>query len=73
MLSTVKERFIQVVALIPGLRSRKNTMGDASKFKATDHFAHRYAKKDVLRKALIDLKIKDEDIKIMVCSQFFYE
>ncbi|KAH8156141.1 hypothetical protein CIB48_g12104 [Xylaria polymorpha] len=39
-------------------------MTEASKPKPTDHFHHRYADKEVLRKALIEMGFKDEDIKI---------
>ncbi|KAI3327009.1 hypothetical protein HD806DRAFT_379832 [Xylariaceae sp. AK1471] len=64
MLSTVKERFIQVMDLIPGLLSRQNAMTEAPKFKATDSFEGRYVDKEVLRKALVGLGFKDTEIKI---------
>jgi hypothetical protein len=66
MLPTVKERFVQFVDLIPGLRSRKKAMAEPPKFTATDNFQHRYAKMEVLREALIALGFKDEEIRIKV-------
>ncbi|RWA11457.1 hypothetical protein EKO27_g3650 [Xylaria grammica] len=39
-------------------------MAEPAKFTATDNFEHRYAEPIVLRKALIELGFKDEDIKI---------
>ncbi|KAI0434835.1 hypothetical protein F5Y09DRAFT_294996 [Xylaria sp. FL1042] len=64
MLSTVKGQFIKVVDLIPGLRSHRNAMPEPTPFKATDNLDHRYADSEVLRKALIEMGFKDEEIKI---------
>ncbi len=66
MLSTVKEQFVKLADLIPGLRSRRNTMDAPPPFKATDNFEHRYENPKVLRQALIDMGFKDEEIKIQV-------
>lgn len=67
MASAIKERSVELVDRILRLRLRRNAMTEASKPKPTDHFHHRYADKEVLRKALIEMGFKDEDIKIWVC------
>ncbi|KAI0458535.1 hypothetical protein F5B21DRAFT_435656 [Xylaria acuta] len=64
MASTIKEQFVKLVDLIPGLRLRRHAMAEESNRKPTDNLSHRYQNQEVLRKALIDMKFKDKDIKI---------
>ncbi|KAI1755862.1 hypothetical protein F4782DRAFT_372527 [Xylaria castorea] len=64
MAPAIKEQLFKLVDHIPGLRSRRNAMAEASERKPTDNLKHRYADQAVLRKALIDMGIKDKDINI---------
>ncbi|KAH9906834.1 hypothetical protein F4778DRAFT_600300 [Xylariomycetidae sp. FL2044] len=66
---TVKERLIQVVYLLPGLRSRQSKMPEKDKFTPTDNFDHRYANPKRLRQALINMGFKDKDIRIQATEK----
>ncbi|RYC61451.1 hypothetical protein CHU98_g4762 [Xylaria longipes] len=64
MASPIKEQLLKLADHIPGLRLRRNAMAEVSKPNPTDNIAHRYEDPAVLRKALIEMGFKDEDIKI---------